>query len=82
MNSASAARHNDPSSRWRLYHPVSQGVALDREFIGDAILERARPPCCSAMSQLNVELLAKGLSHLRCSVLVLLIDDILQKCRT
>lgn len=78
----SAAPYDDPSTGWRMCTPQSQRVMLERDFASSVIAERARLFCCSAMSQLKVERLARELPATRSGVLILLMDEVLQQCQT
>ena len=67
--------YDDPYSEWRLFKPHSQGIIMGCEFSSFMMAERARIFCCSVMSQLKVELVARELSATWSGVLILL-------CRT
>ncbi|CDF41179.1 unnamed protein product [Chondrus crispus] len=69
-----------PCDGWRIKAVMEERIQMDNVFLLNALTERARLFCRSALDQMHTEMNVRRLDHSRASHIVLLCDEVLHKC--
>ena len=70
----------DPSHGWTFSRSTPPPIRIQDEFIDEIIGERAARFCRSAIQRLKEEMTAKGVECTRAGILVLFLDELIEKC--